>query len=219
MMIRKGLGLAYCGLLAALVVNHPPALAQVEPRVVVQNQSQDLFANFCEDFGLQDYPFAKRNTLWHDQVYQDARSFILDVLAKKSASSRRADAYLSRAENLQFDISQLEIEGSDLNDSVLRSFADDSRCPAGTSVTQYCVIGSCGFLTGIPCVQLDASSLVERKEKLLDMLVKSLQRGVSVAATTGKRKQRAKEIKSALTGLKDKHLEVRKKAGWVFSCK
>jgi hypothetical protein len=215
-MLRKGLGLAFCGVVAALVANQAPALAQTEPRVAVQNQSEGLFTNFCDAFGLRDYPFANTDKLWADSVYQDARSFIIDFASKKSASGRRADAYLSKAEFIASDISSVEREGRDLMDSLFR---EDYTCPAGTSITQACAIGSCDFVTGVTCVPGDASSLVERKEQLLDMLVKNLDRGVSVAATTGKRKQRAKEIKSALTGLKDSQMEVRKKVGFAVFCK
>ncbi len=86
-------------------------------------------------------------------------------------------------------------------------------------MVQQCPIGSCDHVTVVPCVNLDASSLVERKDQLLDQLVKNLERGVSAAATTAKQKQRAREIKSALTGLKDAHREVRKKFGWAVFCK
>jgi hypothetical protein len=218
-MLCSRLVLAFCGVVISLVVNLAPACAQERPAVVVQNPSESSFDQFCEAFGLRDYTFAVPGTLWGDSVYQEARSFILDAAFSKSAIGRRAGAYVSKADTLQGDIAMLEMDGRDRLGLSSLDPVEGSLCPAGTSLFQQCPIGSCDYVTGVTCVNRDASSLAERKDQLLDQLVKNLERGVSTAATTAKRKRRAKEIKSALTGLKDEHREVRKKFGWAVFCK
>jgi hypothetical protein len=111
--VQESLCLIILRVVTSLVVSPASGWAQACPAVVVRNQSESSFNQFCEAFGLLDYSFAIPGTLSSDNVYQDARSSILDVVASKPASGRRAAAYAFKADTLEADITMLEIAGSE----------------------------------------------------------------------------------------------------------
>jgi hypothetical protein len=208
MTIRK-ISATLCAVAMSLVISASSALAQDVPSIAAPNDA-DKFDAFCEAFGLREYPFGSFATLWSDRTYQDVRSFIV---AQRKQASARLSRLESRESALSGQIMQIEFKELDLVSSMSQSLP----CPTG-QVRSLCPIGSCEFVSGVLCVQRDVTDLRTKKAQLLDRLVAVLNEGMALAARTKKQKQRAEELSSALTGLKDNHSALRKQFGLAYTC-
>lgn len=202
---------ALCGSVLALLSTDSSAWAQSTPTIKVPGE--DKFVEFCDAFELREAPFGDTKQLWWDQTYQSARDFINAASKTQSSKNRELEKLLREENDLLVALMDL-----DAKENEVAHPTSALSCPSGTEARTRCVIGGCSFVSGVGCEARDISSLVNRKDKLLTSLVKNLNRSVSLAATSRSKRQRAQEIKSALTGLKDNLLPRRKTFGVAYIC-
>ena len=189
----------------------PEVVSQTTPRIAVTSPEQ--FHEFCATFYSKDIPqYGNLPSLWANQFYQDARSFLLDNYDVKGV--RRSYLNGDKAFEVAFRVDNEILQRSA---SAAEQGLPAAPCPQD-SVFSSCPIVSCNFISGLNCVTQDITTIYQKKESALRSLVKILSKGVKQAANTAGKKTKARQILKNLPEIINQSLDFRRIYGVAYIC-